>query len=117
MGTSVGVQALACRVQPKGWTPTFLAMTVVVACIGRLSAAEPSSDKPPDDKPAAATADELAWPTGLEAAKRRARTENRPLLVRAGATWCGPCRELDKEIAKADVQSELALVARVSRCG
>lgn len=61
--------------------------------------------KAAENKPDAREA--ISWPTGLDAAKRRALNENRPLLVRVGASWCGPCHKLDEEIAKPEVQDEL----------
>ena len=75
-------------------------------------AAGSKSASTPEAKPDSAAAlnaesSESAWPTGLESAKRRARGENRPLLVRAGASWCGPCRKLDEELAKPQIQQEL----------
>ena len=39
----------------------------------------------------------LSWePIGLDAAREKARREQRPLLVDFTAAWCGACKELDK---------------------
>jgi HEAT repeat protein/thiol-disulfide isomerase/thioredoxin len=50
----------------------------------------------------------LRWPAGLEDAHRRALTDGRPVLVRAGASWCPSCRKLSAEIEKPAVQAALA---------
>ena len=74
------------------------------------SALDKSSDtaeSSPDNKSGSSKPAGAAWPTGLEAAKLRARNENHPLLVRAGATWCGPCKALEEELAEPQVQQEL----------
>lgn len=70
---------------------------------------KPQPEKKPSDSKPATESDlpETDWPTGLEAAKRRAKLENRPLLIRAGASWCGPCRALERELAKPEVSVEL----------
>lgn len=50
----------------------------------------------------------LTWHKGLEPALEEARERKSPILVRVGAEWCGWCRRLDREIAKPEVQQELA---------
>jgi thiol-disulfide isomerase/thioredoxin len=40
---------------------------------------------------------ELAWEKDYEAALARAQEENRPLMVMMTATWCGPCKMLERE--------------------
>lgn len=49
----------------------------------------------------------LDWATDYGAAVERARQAGVPILVRAGAVWCGWCKELEKELAKPQVQAEL----------
>ncbi len=47
------------------------------------------------------------WLSTLDDAYAEARKDARPILVRAGATWCSWCRKLDEEIAKPAVQKAL----------
>jgi thiol-disulfide isomerase/thioredoxin len=39
----------------------------------------------------------LAWETDFATAAKRAETEGKPLMVMMTATWCGPCKMLEKE--------------------
>jgi len=50
----------------------------------------------------------LAWEKiTLQAARDKARSEKRPLLVDFTATWCGACKELDRDtFSEPDVASE-----------
>jgi len=41
-------------------------------------------------------AEVVTWEHQLEAARSRAKRENRPMLVDFGASWCVACKELDK---------------------
>jgi thiol-disulfide isomerase/thioredoxin len=41
---------------------------------------------------------ELAWEGGYDAALARARAEHRPLMVMMTATWCGPCKMLERNV-------------------
>src|SRR5690349_8999327 len=38
--------------------------------------------------------DELTW----EQVKQKAQMENKHIFVDAYATWCGPCKKMDKEV-------------------
>ena len=49
----------------------------------------------------------VTWLHKLEKAKELSRKRRAPIIVVAGATWCGPCKVLEKEIAKVPVQDEL----------
>jgi HEAT repeat protein len=49
-----------------------------------------------------------SWLSNLEEANRRALADRKPLLIVAGAKWCGACRELATELHAAAVQAELA---------
>ena len=40
----------------------------------------------------------LAWVEGVAAGKRRAQTEQQPILVRAGAPWCTWCERLKEQM-------------------
>lgn len=48
------------------------------------------------------------WLTKLADGLEASRTRKQPILVRAGADWCGWCKRLDKEIVDPAVQAELA---------
>jgi thiol-disulfide isomerase/thioredoxin len=49
-----------------------------------------------------------SWLSNLEEANRRALSDRKPLLIVAGAKWCGPCRQLATELHAAAVQAELS---------
>ena len=40
----------------------------------------------------------IAWEESFEAAMQRAKAEGKPLMVDVYATWCGPCKLMDKEV-------------------
>jgi thiol-disulfide isomerase/thioredoxin len=40
---------------------------------------------------------ELAWEEDFDTALERAKRENRPLMVMMTATWCGPCKALERD--------------------
>jgi len=45
----------------------------------------------------APSSDELSWEKNYRAAMKKAADENRPVMVMMTATWCGPCKMLEKE--------------------
>lgn len=47
-------------------------------------------------KPAPKTG-ELAWEKDYPSALKKAQAENKPVMVMMTATWCGPCKMLEKE--------------------
>ena len=90
-----------------------------------LAAIAGLSRDPPETQPAAAPATQsasatttptgpsssdslLPWLKGLSQGYREAQARRQPILVRAGAKWCGWCAKLDKEIAAPRVQEVLA---------
>ena len=52
----------------------------------------------------------LEWLADYDQATKQALAEQQPILVRAGAPWCAWCKLLDVEIAKPEVQEDLATV-------
>lgn len=50
-----------------------------------------------------------AWMTDFEAAKAKAKAENKPMLLDfTGSDWCGWCIKLDKEVFSKDAFKEYA---------
>jgi thiol:disulfide interchange protein DsbD len=55
-----------------------------------------------------ASGETLPWLHDLAAGREKARAENKPLLIDAGAEWCAACRELDeKTFSRQEVQKAL----------
>jgi protein disulfide-isomerase len=52
---------------------------------------------------AASMAAESGWLTDIEAAKKQAKEENKPILINfTGTDWCGWCIKIEKEIFSKD---------------
>lgn len=49
----------------------------------------------------------VTWFKTLDAAKEKTRIRRAPILLLAGAEWCEPCRELEKELSDQELQVEL----------
>ncbi len=48
------------------------------------------------------------WIAGLAEGRRRALADRKPILLRATAEWCPPCRVLEEQLGKDEVQAALA---------
>lgn len=58
----------------------------------------PSPAKPPEVKPQSVVQEHLTWEPSLDAALKKARETQKPIMIDFFATWCGPCKMLDAEI-------------------
>ncbi len=94
-GASVTVAALRLR-----WVAACYVMCVlaVLAIAARVFADEERQSAPDH---------EVAWLHSLERGRELGRTRRAPVLVIAGAVWCGPCKVLDEELKQPVVQNEL----------
>ncbi len=105
--------------------PTFV-QVVAAVCTLLLSSSASAFDEPslpaekesaetipltppqPDDAAEQQSAEHrVQWLHSLDEAVELARTRRTPILAIYGAVWCGPCRQLEKEIEHAAVQKEL----------
>ena len=82
------------------WLLTLALLSATAAWAGE---AEPADTSPDEDSPAM-----QHWLSGLADARKQALADRKPLLIRAGTSWCPVCRELIAEIEKPEVQKELA---------
>src|SRR4051812_16868477 len=51
-------------------------------------------------QPVEAPKEKLAWRTDVTFAKlqEEAKAQHKPVLVDVYATWCGPCKEMDRDV-------------------
>ncbi len=49
----------------------------------------------------------VSWLHSFDRARELGRTRRTPILVIAGASWCGPCRQLEEQLVAPEVQSVL----------
>src|SRR5689334_13480462 len=78
----------------------------IVICVAMTA---PVASLRADEAPAkTAPTRELPWLGSLDEAYKQALHDERPILVYAGAVWCGPCHQFKAELAKPAVQEQLA---------
>lgn len=70
----------------------WLAIGLLGVACGKKKSAPVAEVKPPVEE-------KLRWMTDFDAAKARARNENKMVLMNfTGSDWCPPCKALDKEL-------------------
>ena len=76
-------------------------------CAG--AALNAADTKPAKEAKEAAKKSEVVWLTDLEAAKKQAAKENKPILMFfTGSDWCGWCKKLHEDVLDKDEFQELA---------
>lgn len=87
----------------KTWLQRLIAGALLC---GSLSSA--ALGAAPATSPATAPAEGLPWLMSLDAGYKDAAKRKRPMLVIYGAEWCAPCRALQKQMQRPEVQAKLA---------
>ncbi|MEX2216038.1 MAG: HEAT repeat domain-containing protein, partial [Phycisphaeraceae bacterium] len=78
-------------------------IVLLATCVGASAFAAPDAPSPAAPAPAPVAgngAAELKWHHTMKEAYAAALKERKAVLLVAGADWCGPCRMLEKEMAK-----------------
>ena len=94
---------MECQVTTSRRLTWLLTLALSSATVAWAGEAEPTDTSPDKDSPAM-----QPWLSGLAEARKQTLADRKPLLIRAGTSWCPVCRELMAEIEKPDVQQELA---------
>ncbi len=84
-------------------------VTALILALAQSKPADKATSEPASQpERGAANPSRVVWVATLRAAQAQALEQRRPILARAGATWCVWCRKLDGQIEQASVQAELA---------
>lgn len=92
--------------EAEGLYPAIEVIEILVAV--QSAATQPVATQPVVAEVARSDEKVPSWTHGLKEAVKLAQQSGRPVLVRAGAPWCGWCRRLEAEIGRPEVRKELA---------